>query len=1143
MTVTINHPSAITGQPVSLTNCAGSPATFTVAASGTGLLYQWQVSLDNGTNWGIISASATNASYTIPAPTISQSSNQFNVIVSSLGCPGSHTSDAATLTVYELPAVASSPTNLTLCAGSPAIFYSTSTGVGLSYQWQVSTNGGTTYANILPDASNEYSSTNSNYGEYVTTVAENGNEYRVIVSGTCAPAATSAPPAVLTIHTPATASAGANQTICSIGTAALSGTVNGGATGGIWSGGTGSFLPSATALNATYHPSAADISAGSVTLTLTTTGQLTPCPAVTSQMVVTIHPVAVVSTGGNQTICSSSVTVGLGGVVSGGTTTGQWTTSGTGTFSPDATTLNATYAPSADDTTAGTVTLTLTSTSNQSTCAAQTAQVVVTVHKVAVVSAGGNQTICSSASTSGLGGTVGGGTTTGHWTTSGTGSFSPDATTLNATYAPTAADATAGTVTLTLTSTGDLSTCTAQTAQVVVTVHKAALVSTGGNQTICANQSTTGLGGTVNGGATGGTWTSSGTGTLTPDATTLNATYSPSDADKTAGTVTLTLTTTGELSPCVATSTNLVVTIHAVPAITSQPVSLTVCAGSPAIFAATATGAGLTYQWELSQDGGVTFTNVSATATNASYTNAVTVLADNGNQYKVVVGGSCTPSQTSDIAALTVHAPATASAGSNQTICAGNDTAALGGTVGGGATGGTWTSTGTGGFTPDATTLNATYSPSMDDLTGTGTVTLTLTATGQQAPCGVAAAHVVVTIHPEATVSAGGNQTICAGQNTAALGGYVDGSATNGIWTSSSRGTNGFTPNATTPNAIYTPSAADITAGTVTLTLTTTDAPAPCPQAAVQLVMTINPAAQVNAGANQTVCSSSATVTLAGSFGGGATSATWSGAGTFAPNNTAMGATYTPTAGEITAGLATVTLTTDDPAGPCGLASASMTITINPAATVAAGPDQTVCSSSPTVTLAGSHGGGATSATWSGAGTFAPNSTTMNATYTPTAGEIAAHSATVTLTTDDPAGVCAAVSASMTITINPAATASAGGNQTICAGNDTTALGGTVGGGATGGIWSGGSGTFSPNATDLNAIYLPSANDITVGAVTLTLTSTGQQSPCGALTAHVVVTINAAPVIESQPQNRTVASGVPATFCVGATGANLTYQW
>ena len=38
-----------------------------------------------------------------------------------------------------------------------------------------------------PDENNAYSSTNRAYGEYVTTVAENGNQYRVIASGACSP--------------------------------------------------------------------------------------------------------------------------------------------------------------------------------------------------------------------------------------------------------------------------------------------------------------------------------------------------------------------------------------------------------------------------------------------------------------------------------------------------------------------------------------------------------------------------------------------------------------------------------------------------------------------------------------------------------------------------------------------------------------------------------------------------------------------------------------------------------------------------------------------------------------------------------------------------------------------------------------------
>ena len=59
------------------------------------------------------------------------------------------------------------------------------------------------------------------------------------------------------------------------------------------------------------------------------------------------------------------------------------------------------------------------------------------------------------------------------------------------------------------------------------------------------------------------------------------------------------------------------------------------------------TGVGLNYQWQVSADGGTTFTNISDTATNASYTNATTTLADDGNQYQVIVGGVC-PSQDLD---------------------------------------------------------------------------------------------------------------------------------------------------------------------------------------------------------------------------------------------------------------------------------------------------------------------------------------------------------------------------------------------------------------------------------------------------------------------------------------------------------------
>ena len=76
-------------------------------------------------------------------------------------------------------------------------------------------------------------------------------------------------------------------------------------------------------MNATYTPSAEEIAAGTATVTLTTSDPDGACGAVSSTMTISIHPVAVVSTGENQTICSSGATSGLGGSVSGGTTTGE----------------------------------------------------------------------------------------------------------------------------------------------------------------------------------------------------------------------------------------------------------------------------------------------------------------------------------------------------------------------------------------------------------------------------------------------------------------------------------------------------------------------------------------------------------------------------------------------------------------------------------------------------------------------------------------------------------------------------------------------------------------------------------------------------------------------------------------------------
>ena len=60
--------------------------------------------------------------------------------------------------------------------------------------------------------------------------------------------------------------------------------------------------------------------------------------------------------------CVSIPSVNLPGAISGGTTTGIWSSSGDGSFSPDPTQLLASYLPGSTDTSIRTVTLKLTAT-------------------------------------------------------------------------------------------------------------------------------------------------------------------------------------------------------------------------------------------------------------------------------------------------------------------------------------------------------------------------------------------------------------------------------------------------------------------------------------------------------------------------------------------------------------------------------------------------------------------------------------------------------------------------------------------------------------------------------------------------------------------------------------------------------------
>lgn len=91
--------------------------------------------------------------------------------------------------------------------------------------------------------------------------------------------------------------------------------------------------------------------------------------------------------------------------------------------------------------------------------------------------------------------------------------------------------------------------------------------------------------------------------------------------------------------------------------ITSQPTDQSVVVGTAATFTVTAANA-TSYQWQLSTDGGISFTDI-ADANSATLNLAAVQLGDNGRQFRVLVSNSA-GSITSNAATLTVNAAASA---------------------------------------------------------------------------------------------------------------------------------------------------------------------------------------------------------------------------------------------------------------------------------------------------------------------------------------------------------------------------------------------------------------------------------------------------------------------------------------------------
>ncbi len=186
--VNSNTAPVISTNPSSQTLGVGQTASFRAVATGKPApSVQWQVSTNGGGSYANISG-ATSTTYTFTTIAAESGYEYEAVFTNSAGIT---TSKAATLTVDTVPVVTTNPSGATVNAGLSATFTAAATGTPApSVQWQVSTNGGTSYT-AVPGA------TSATYN-FVTAVAQSGSLYRAVFSNGIGTATTTA--ATLVVH-------------------------------------------------------------------------------------------------------------------------------------------------------------------------------------------------------------------------------------------------------------------------------------------------------------------------------------------------------------------------------------------------------------------------------------------------------------------------------------------------------------------------------------------------------------------------------------------------------------------------------------------------------------------------------------------------------------------------------------------------------------------------------------------------------------------------------------------------------------------------------------------------------------------------------------------------------------------------------
>jgi hypothetical protein len=189
-TLTVNNIPSITTNPNDASTCAGTSVSFIAASTATPTpTVQWQASTDGGLNYADLPGE-TNTIFTLVAARLQ---NGYKYRAAFTNSCGSETSNAATLTVNNVPSISINPKDETKCAGTLVSFNAAVNGSPTpGVQWQLSTDGGLIYTDLPGEINTTLS--------FTTSASQNGRKYRALFTNNCGAAFTQ--PATLTILSP-----------------------------------------------------------------------------------------------------------------------------------------------------------------------------------------------------------------------------------------------------------------------------------------------------------------------------------------------------------------------------------------------------------------------------------------------------------------------------------------------------------------------------------------------------------------------------------------------------------------------------------------------------------------------------------------------------------------------------------------------------------------------------------------------------------------------------------------------------------------------------------------------------------------------------------------------------------------------------